>query len=279
MAEHGVADGERVIGFAFDGTGYGSDGAIWGGEVLVAGYDGFERASPPPLRAVAGRRRRDPQAVSRRARAPVGRRHRVGRRSGPGSCGVAGRSGACSSVSSSAESIASRRRAWAGCSTQSARCSGSATSSRTRRRRRSSWRRSPTPTSRRRATTGSRSDGDDIDADTGAPSDRSTTCATVAGRAPSRPGSTSRSPASSPRSPSDLRGRTGLERVALSGGVFQNVLLVRLTRAQLGGTRTSPSSPIASSRRTTVASPSARSPSPAGHHAAHHSGVRALERP
>jgi hydrogenase maturation protein HypF len=45
MAENGVAPGERVIGFSFDGTGYGVDGAIWGGEVLVADYAGFERAA------------------------------------------------------------------------------------------------------------------------------------------------------------------------------------------------------------------------------------------
>ena len=41
MAENHL--GGEVIGVAFDGTGYGSDGCIWGGEFLVAGHSQFTR--------------------------------------------------------------------------------------------------------------------------------------------------------------------------------------------------------------------------------------------
>ncbi len=50
MAENGLIG--DVIGIIFDGTGYGPDGTIWGGEFLTGGYGGYRRAghfTPVPL--------------------------------------------------------------------------------------------------------------------------------------------------------------------------------------------------------------------------------------
>ena len=45
MAEHGLDGSFPVIGVAFDGTGYGDDGAVWGGEFLIADYAVYKRAA------------------------------------------------------------------------------------------------------------------------------------------------------------------------------------------------------------------------------------------
>jgi hydrogenase maturation protein HypF len=44
MAEYGLQGSSPVIGLSFDGTGYGEDGAIWGGEILIADYKSYSRA-------------------------------------------------------------------------------------------------------------------------------------------------------------------------------------------------------------------------------------------
>ena len=50
MAEFGIEG--PVVGIAYDGTGFGTDGTSWGGEILIAGYENFERFAtfrPIPL--------------------------------------------------------------------------------------------------------------------------------------------------------------------------------------------------------------------------------------
>jgi hydrogenase maturation protein HypF len=55
MAEHGLVG--PVIGLAWDGTGYGTDGTAWGGELLVADYGDFQRlATFRPIRLAGGDR-------------------------------------------------------------------------------------------------------------------------------------------------------------------------------------------------------------------------------
>jgi hydrogenase maturation protein HypF len=55
MAEHGL-DGP-VLGVAYDGTGYGTDGTAWGGEVMLADYAEFRRiATFRPLALAGGER-------------------------------------------------------------------------------------------------------------------------------------------------------------------------------------------------------------------------------
>jgi hydrogenase maturation protein HypF len=71
MAEHNYPD--PVIGFSFDGTGYGEDGTIWGGEVLIADQRQYQRYAalrPFPLPGGAA-------AVKRPARTAIGLLHEL----------------------------------------------------------------------------------------------------------------------------------------------------------------------------------------------------------
>ncbi len=58
---------KRVVGVSFDGTGYGDDGTIWGGEIFVGSIkEGFDRVAH--LRRAVSARRRCGRAISRAGR-------------------------------------------------------------------------------------------------------------------------------------------------------------------------------------------------------------------
>jgi hydrogenase maturation protein HypF len=66
LADNGVT--ERVIGVSFDGTGYGPDGHVWGGEFLLADCRDYERAAHLEYLPLPG----GAQAIKRPYRTAVG---------------------------------------------------------------------------------------------------------------------------------------------------------------------------------------------------------------
>ncbi|SNZ15736.1 carbamoyltransferase HypF [Hydrogenobacter hydrogenophilus] len=53
MAERGING--KVLGIAWDGTGYGDDGTLWGGEFMICDYQGYERVFyMKPFRLIGG---------------------------------------------------------------------------------------------------------------------------------------------------------------------------------------------------------------------------------
>jgi len=77
-AEHDIT--RTVAGLAFDGTGFGSDGRIWGGEVLLADWEDFERIAHLAYVPMPG----GAAAIRRPARMAIGTLHATGLLDHPG---------------------------------------------------------------------------------------------------------------------------------------------------------------------------------------------------
>ena len=257
----------RCSALAFDGLGYGADGTLWGGELLVADLAGFERVGH--LRPVrdAGRRGRDPRAVAhgRGVGARGGRRRRRRRPAAPSTSGRRCRARPRRARPRPGDH---ERRAAVRRGRRAARrpAAGHAT----RRRRRSSWRRWPARSPRDAAP---RYDGHGrrrrerrrSRARPGAAaSPRSWPTATRASPTPVLAAGFHEAIGRAAAALADVAGRgTGLDTVVLTGGVFQNARLTEVVEAALAATRARGARARARSRRTTAGSASARRRSPA----------------
>ena len=221
LADNGVAG--PVIGLALDGTGFGPDGTLWGGEVLVADLLGFRRVGHLAPGAAARWGGGDPGAVADGGGVPGGG-------GGVGAAGAAAARRALGGGAVGRRRCASARPVPGGCSTRSRRWPAYGTGSATRARPRSSWssgwtRRRPArtrPGSRAACCTGSTWSARPPP-----------TCSPGSPSGPSRPASTGAWPVALVALVERARVESGLSTVALSGGVLQNVVLLTLLTDEL----------------------------------------------